>query len=54
VFLILSLIPCSLILLLAAFVIAFAGSKGMAIPCVGLGAAAFVIGYMLVPLLATA
>ena len=53
VFLILSLFPCSLILFIAALVFALAGPKGFALPCVGFGAAAFIIGFLFMPRLAT-
>ena len=52
-FLILSLFPSSLFLLLAALAFALAGPKGFALPCVGFGAAAFIIGFLFLPLLAT-
>jgi hypothetical protein len=54
VLLVFSMFPCSLVLLLAAFFFAIAGPKGLAISCTGFGAAAFVIGYALIPGLCTA
>ena len=54
VLVVLSLFPCAAILLLAALVFAIVGAKDFAISCAGFGAAAFVIGYTLLPSLATA
>ncbi len=53
-FLVLGLFACSAILLFMAIVLALVGPKGTALPCVGFGAAAFVVGYLLLPMLASA
>jgi len=52
--LVFGLFPCSLILLLAALVLALVGPKGKALSCACFGAAAFIIGFLLLPALATA
>ena len=54
IFLVLSLFPCSLILLIAALALAIAGLKGFAGPCAGFGAAAFIVAFMLLSRLNTA
>ena len=53
-FLIIGLFPCSAILLLAAFALAIFGPKGSALRCLGFGLAAFAIGFLFLPSLATA
>jgi hypothetical protein len=53
-FLIIGLFPCSAILLVAALALAFFGPKGSALPCLGFGVAAFAIGFLFLPCLATA
>lgn len=52
-YLVFGLFPCSLILLFTAAVLALVGPKGTALPCVGFGAAAFIIGLWLLPRLAS-
>ena len=52
--LLVGLFPCAAILLFAALVLAFVGPKGTALPCAAFGAAAFVIGFWLMPTLASA
>jgi hypothetical protein len=46
--------PCAAILLFAALVSAFVGSKGNTRSCVGFGIAALILGYYLLPSLAHA
>ncbi len=52
--LVIGLFPCAAILLFAALVLALVGPKGKALACAGFGAAAFIIGYCLLPMLASA
>ena len=52
-FLVLGLFPCSAILLLMAILLALLGPKGTALPCAGFGAAAFIIGFQLLPMLSS-
>ncbi len=44
---------CALVLILAAVIQVFTGPRGAALSSIGIGAAAFVIGWWLLPLLAT-
>ncbi|HET7624367.1 MAG TPA: hypothetical protein VFM25_03805 [Verrucomicrobiae bacterium] len=52
--LVFGLIPCSAFLLFTALLLAIVGPKGSALPCLGFGVAAFVIGYLLMPALSVA
>lgn len=53
-FLVVGLFPCSAVLLFASLLLALVGPKGFALPCLGFGAAAFIIGWLLLPCLSTA
>jgi hypothetical protein len=52
--LVVCLIPCSLILLLAALLFALIGPKDFALPCAFFGALAFLLAFLFLPMLATA
>ena len=52
-YLLLGLFPCSLILLFTSLVLALIGPKGTAIPCACFGTAALIIGFVLLPRLAS-
>jgi hypothetical protein len=53
VFFVVSLVPCSLILLAAALVFSLFGPKGFAFPCLGFSLAGLIIAVFLMPCLAT-
>ena len=53
VLLVFGLFPCSAILLVSALVLVLFGRKGTVLPCVGFGAAALVVGFRLLPRMAT-
>ena len=53
-FLIVSLFPCSILLLFAALILAIVGPKGSASPCFWFGVAGFAIAYSFLPSLANA